>query len=75
MTTDPPTSGNTEGNVTTLPNKPEDWPRLFERQFNADDLGAIMAPTRENETNKENALKTRSRTTATRTLKAARITS
>jgi uncharacterized membrane protein len=29
--------------LTTLPLEPQDWPRLFERHFNAGDLDAVMA--------------------------------
>jgi uncharacterized protein (TIGR02246 family) len=29
--------------ATTLPNKPEDWPRVFEQHLNAGDLDAVMA--------------------------------
>ena len=40
---DAPMPRSKEGKSTLLPNKPEDWPRLFEQQFNAGDLDAAMA--------------------------------
>jgi len=38
-----PTPGSKEKKPTLLPIKPEDWPRLFEQNFNVGDLDAVMA--------------------------------
>src|SRR5262245_56654394 len=35
--------GSKETDFVRLPKKPEDWPRLFEQHFNADDLDAVMS--------------------------------
>ena len=40
---DAPMSESKERKPTLLPNKPEDWPRLFEQHFNAGNLDAVMA--------------------------------
>ena len=40
---DAPMPGSKERTSVLLPNKPEDWPRLFEQHFNAGDLDAVMA--------------------------------